>query len=436
MNSILINIDSKTSEYNNLSSSIFDCNINIDNLITYIKLKDINIPNEFNIYDTVFNNNYFIISCNLVGLPPGINVFNMPNIEIVITIPYYINTITKLLKLINTELYKNKFNNYENDIVDKGIYFDIIDNNVIIKNLSKHYNCLLNFNNDNINNISFGNYLGFKNDIYNIEFNNSIISEYAFNNYYDYIYIKINDYSNLYDNNNNPICFGKLAYNKTTNEYYNKIEFIHILKEHSKITNLHIEIVDINQNPLIFNSSFSFIIELGYNILYNTNDIFNILLLNNNILNEFFKNKNNILDIEKEVDILDIEKKDDILDNINNLDKVNNSDEVINSDKINDLDKVNTPDKVNNSDKVNNLDKVNKKNKKNKKNESYNETDYIIDNIVDKLDNIELDNNEINNNKLDIKNISNNNKLLFPFNNIPLLNSIKIQNKLKFKFDY
>ena len=90
MKSILINIDSTTGIFNNLPITIFDYNINIINNIKYIKLRDINISNEFNIYDKFFNNNYFTIICNLLGPPPGINVFTIPDIEIVITIPYYI----------------------------------------------------------------------------------------------------------------------------------------------------------------------------------------------------------------------------------------------------------------------------------------------------------------------------------------------------------
>ena len=390
MKSILINIDSTTGIFNNLPITIFDYNINIINNIKYIKLRDINISNEFNIYDKFFNNNYFTIICNLIGPPPGINVFTIPDIEIVITIPYYINTINKLLIFINTELCNNKLNNYNNNFADKGIYFDIIDNNIIIKNLSKHYECILDFSN-NSKYISFGKYLGFKDTKYNIKINTSIISEYTCNNYYDSIYIKINDYSNIYKDNDQPIGFSKLIYNKQTDEYYNKMEFTYTLVEYTNITNLHIELVNINGEPLIFNNNFSFIIELGYTDLYDTNDIYNMLVLNNNILNNILNKNNNFSLIN--------EKLDNSINNIKIIDTIIKSSNLFNN---------------------------NTKSEDNIKTET--NPEVKLDNIINDIDNTKLDNK----NK---KNIANN-KLLFPINSISILNSIKNENIEKFSFDY
>ena len=406
MKSILINIDS--------NNAIFDYNINITN-IKYIKLKDANISNEFNIYDKIFNNNYFTIICNLIGPPPGINVFTIPSIEITITIPYYIYNITKLLIFINTELYNNKLNNYNNNYADKGIYFDIIDNNIIIKNLSKHYECILDFSN-NSKYDSFGRYLGFKYTKYNIELNTSIISEYTCNNYYDSIYIKINDYSTIYRNSDTPIGFCKLIYNKQTNEYYNKIEFIYTLVQYINITNLHIELVNINGNSLIFNNNFSFILELGYTDLYDINDIYNMISLNNNLLNDLLNNKNNSINLINE-------KLDKSINNIKIIDTIIKSSNLFNNKLDEDLTKV---DLVANE--------VNEEIKPEVKLEV--KLNNIINEVVNITDN-NLDNNKLEDN---IKHINKkntvNNKLLFPINSISILNSIKKQNIEKFTFDY
>jgi hypothetical protein len=271
MNKILLNIDSK---YRNYDKFPFSCDftLNLDNIIKsynikYIKLNHINISNNYSFFNKVRNNNYFKIKGIFVGPPPGPNVFHLPVDEIIIIISEYKYNIVNLINNINLQLNKNKFNEYIDNTIIKGIYFVLIDNKISIINLSKHYNCQIIFNNDdNIKYSSLGYCLGFRKENYLIEIDNKIYSELPFNiDGDDYLFLKINNYNNIIMNNKSENgAFAKINYNKSLNFILNTtFEYIYYFTEITNINILQFQILDYNGNNLYLYDDYSLILELG-----------------------------------------------------------------------------------------------------------------------------------------------------------------------------
>ena len=268
----IVNIDSRFRNKDIfLHPNNFTLDISLKNII-YIKLYSISISNNYEFFNNERFNNFFYIKCIFNGPPIGPNVFTLPlnNTKIVIFNNSF--NIINIINNINNELNKLKYNEYDdNKNIVKGIYFYLnnITNKINIKNLSNHYDCEIIFNNNNIQ-PSLGIILGFINNNYLLNYNNNLEAELLYINYDKYIFIKINNYSNIYINNKlNQSVFAKLYYNNLTNNYtdiFSDNNIYNIINESNTIDKLDITIYDSFYNNLYLYDNFSFTLEFGINI--------------------------------------------------------------------------------------------------------------------------------------------------------------------------
>lgn len=296
---------------NNLFKIIFPINIS-NNIYSTEELKDtINLLlNKINI-NMLYSNNKFIItstnnfdvdfSNNLLGELLGFNNIYYQNI----------NTITSniIIDNININNTNNNFNIIYNIIIDDKYYtIDTLLNKIetLLKNINTNFSIIydniitikiqssiisrfnIDFNNNSIF-PSLGYILGYTNKFYNSKFidnNTCITSENIINIPYDnYIFIKINNYGNLYTNlfNNSDDSerilypyniLGKIILHNNNlslrYDYNNLITKEHICRQPINISKFDIELIDsygINLNMLLID--YSITLEICY--IYNSN---------------------------------------------------------------------------------------------------------------------------------------------------------------------
>ena len=279
MNKIILNIDSRYRNqlhFPNPNNYILSMDNHISNLdMNYIKLHYVKIYNEYITIDKKYDNNYFIIKGIFMGPPPGPNVYNLPLEETRIEIPENKYTKSQVVKIINIELNKHKFNEYASDnTIIKGILFNQVseksnynhNDTISIINLSKHYDCSIYFDNKNYCS-SLGNLLGFNKLEYLIKLDTQIYSNPL--NIDNYIFIKINNYNNIFLPNKPEIsAFAKINISQFNNSEYiftynTNTEYIYQQQYTDKITELHIQILDYKGNLLNFDSDYNLTLELG-----------------------------------------------------------------------------------------------------------------------------------------------------------------------------
>ena len=356
MNKILINIDSRQCKYNSFENTN-SYTLNIQNIlkdytINCIELIDIKIPNKYYFFNKIKNNNFFILKGIFIGPPPGPDVFHFPTEDTIIYIPEDtkyedISNISFLLNSINKELNKCKFNKYDsNNKIIEGIYFSINENkNINIINLSKHYNCEIffdieyaiksnpniNFQVNNYKYLTFGYYMGFQHNYYLINVNNNIFSELIFNICDEYIFLKINNYNNIFINSNKK-AFAKLNYINNNYLLNNKLECIYYLTEIDNYPNeLNIQLLDNFGNDLYFYDNFSLILEFKLfnnyeqNIIDTNNYEQNIIDTHNYEQNSIdsYNDKQNIINStnDKQNIINSTNDKQNIIDSNNDIKK-------------------------------------------------------------------------------------------------------------------
>jgi hypothetical protein len=229
-----LNIDSKIRNNNIYKSSSYfkiDKDISFKNL-KYIKLLSIDINNIYTINENEYNN-FFTLYIN--------------NIEHNIQIKEGIYNITNLIETIN-------FNLLNYNVV---LEYDNILRKIKINNNSED-NIIINFDN-NSDYKSLGYLLGFRKNEYIISENT--ISESIYNlDLNNYIFLRINDYGNLYIQPNNPTkVFTKILLNK--NEIlYNMYNF----KKPENINRIEIELLDYKGNRKdIKDIDYSLVLEIG-----------------------------------------------------------------------------------------------------------------------------------------------------------------------------
>ena len=350
MNKILINIDSRqrnilfypNSNYFKLGNeSESDLNfynyLNFKN-IDYISLSSIEIPNNFYIFTPSRYNTFFYVNCNIVNFDNYYIEYNIPSYYItpgyqsqILYGPSYIYISTgnydpdTLANEINIKLNQLQFNigyfeegNAILNIID-GLYVKYNPNTLKITffNKSNTYSFDINFDNSNTQYVSFGYMLGYRSLKYTLN-----ITDIS-NDYYllipqmniklalieadaivdidgeRYIFLKINDYGNLYLNHKTPIkVLGKIILNSskenfifinTTNYLYKSHKFISPVN----INKLEIELLDYNGNRLDNgNCDFSITLELGQ--IYDEN-AYNNIYKKQNLTYKNNNNNNNLI---------------------------------------------------------------------------------------------------------------------------------------------
>ena len=392
MNKILINIDSRqrnveyypNSNYFKLGNeSESDLNfynyLNFKN-IDYISLASIEIPNNFYIFTDARFNNFFYVNCNIVNFDNYIE-YDIP--EYFLT-PGYQSEILyggsyifissgnydpdTLANEININLNQLQFNigyfeegNSTFNVID-GLFTKYNPNTLKLNfyNKSNTYSFDIEFNNYNNQYVSFGYMLGYRLNKYTLSILEDMTNDYYLNipqyiitlpqllseamvdiDGERYIFIKINDYGNLYLNHKTPIkALGKIILNNSKENYIfiNSNEYMH--KSHKfiapvNINKLEIELLDYNGNRLDnSNCDYSFTLELGQ--IYDENVLNNIIKKTNNIDNENIKNNiinndNNIINNDNNL----IYQNDDYNINlISNNDNIKNNNNMKNNDNM------------------------------------------------------------------------------------------------------
>ena len=257
--------------------------LNVQN-VNSIKLINATINNDYACVSSDKKNNKFHIKGISNGIPHNTDVLILPETLHTIIIPdNYYNKYT-LIEEINTLLLANNF--YKNNI---GIYFELIDNIVSIKNKSYHYNCEIIFLDNLFDTI------GFVNNTITSMANTTVYASKNIKLYDNFIFLSINNYNSLINNNTNLPLFGKLLYNNLLNIYYTDYHYECLIIE-KKINNITINFFDSIYNKICINK-WNIILEIiiidkiGTQIINNVNNenisqsITNNIKFNNTIVN-------------------------------------------------------------------------------------------------------------------------------------------------------
>jgi hypothetical protein len=333
MEKTLINIDSRTRDYSLYPSSTYfklGSDNQINNNINYLNYKNINsimlssaeIPNDFYAFSSYKFNNFMKITCTLNNdiiddtpcndeplvssdcdceseedHPEPVQTIEEGTYDVVLPDGNYnsnelvnkLNMIFNKLKLnigkitisdgliISFDSHSNigsaKFDTIE---VSCGIaaYYDKNSNRVIIKNLSKRYEYLIDFNNYNQYYVALGYMLGFRNKIYTLDVSplesHCIKATHAVDTDGEkYIFLRINDYGNILINHVSPFKVlskiildrdnAQTVFNNAGNYIYNEYKF----RQPTDINKLEIELLDYTGNRINnYGSDFSITLEL------------------------------------------------------------------------------------------------------------------------------------------------------------------------------
>ena len=334
-----INIDS--TQRNNIiypDSSSFNLDYiltNIESLenVKYISIIDAYIPKSNKYFINYENyNNFIYIKPLLSGLPGKFLPTNYnKNIFLKIIIPNNNYTNNTIVDKLNELLLENNISELnENNISElneskiNGLFFKNNNNIIEIKNNINYIDYIINFSNidllDNKNYLTLGYYLGFRKLEYLIKSNSNINGETTINfNLINYIFIKINDYGNIYPNLKKSLnVLSKLIFNNNDNTYIlsnNTLLNSFYFKELIHLKHLDIQLIDYSGNIYNTNEDYHFILEIGIEnvnnisnkensekidkelipiIRQNINDIKNSFVLNEDNLSIYENNQNKI----------------------------------------------------------------------------------------------------------------------------------------------
>ena len=347
MNKILINIDSRqrntlyypNSNYFKLGNES-ESDVNFYNHLNFknidsISLSSIEIPNNFYVFTDSRFNNFFYVDCTIVNFDNYDIQYNIPNYLItpsyqsqILYGPSYIFISTgnydpeTLSNEINIKLNQLQYNI---GYFEQGsIKFKIIDglytkyNPNILKltfyNKSNTYSFKLNFDNLNNQYVSFGYMLGYRSLKYDLNITEVSNDFYLTIPQFDitltqkeadaiididgerYIFLKINDYGNLYLNHKTPIkVLGKIILNSSKENFIFINTNNYLYKSHKflspvNINKLEIELLDYNGNRLD-NGNCDYSITLELVQIYDEN-VYNSIYKKQNLT---YKNNNNLI---------------------------------------------------------------------------------------------------------------------------------------------
>jgi len=269
MENQLINIDSRFRDKSIYKeSSSFKINIEKIKFVKYIKLSSIEIPNTFYIFTKKKDNISFIITINKTDHP------------IIIEEGSY--TIDLLFNYIQI-LFNNLNNSHGYNLM---LTFNEISSCCNISNGSEKLN--INFTNTT-KYPSLGYMLGFRKNIYTC--NNNYTSESVVNIVGDdYIFLRINDYGIIYNDNLTYKLLAKIIINKNkgTTIFDNQANFLskeYIFKKPVNISTLKIELYDSYGNLLCMDGQdFSATLEVGK--IYEINEKYSSLFNDINMFND------------------------------------------------------------------------------------------------------------------------------------------------------
>jgi hypothetical protein len=348
MDKILINIDSRQRNINaypdpcffkigneSESPSNFNNYINFKN-IDYITLSSIEIPNNFYVFTSKRDNTFLFINC--IQENDNVKTYNN-NSKYVYPLDQNINAgssyvyinegnydLDILVNALNIQLnlYSYNYGYYEQNsplfmVIDglKCVY-NSVTSKISFINLSNQFSFNINFDNNNNNYVSLGYLLGYRKLSYTVKLQDTIIPEAISDTDAEkYIFIRINDFGNIYLNHKVPKkALGKIVLTMYKQSFLFNNNADILLKQFKfrqpvNINILEIELLDYNGNRLDNNGSdYSLTLELGqiydeklYNIKLNN------LLLNtdNNITNELIYDLNN--QKEYSIDTKELKKK-------------------------------------------------------------------------------------------------------------------------------
>ena len=249
MERLFLNIDSKIRNLNNYPNSSYfkiDKNIDLKN-IDYIKLVSFELVNNFYVFTNGRHNISFIIKYN--------------SVDYTITISERNYTISELLTEINDKI---------TSVIGNNICTFVNNNNTNIITLNKITVSTLEIDFSNVGTLndtykSLGYFLGFRKNNYiveedfNAETQHNVLGD-------NYLFIKVNDYGNLYIQPNLPIkVFSKIIFKKPVDNLVYKIQpNFYSFKAPININKIEIELIDIFGNRLdIGNIDYSLTVELG-----------------------------------------------------------------------------------------------------------------------------------------------------------------------------
>lgn len=305
MEKVLINIDSRQRDYTLFPDSCFfklEYNVNENNLtgntrfinnnyvnfknVDYIKLASAEIPNSYYVFSSSRDSITFKIKPIYIG--PGVNPNHYPTNETTITIYEGNYDSEDLVNNLNKSLNVFSFNEgYLNQkkvfIVTEGLKFSVDINTSIITlahvttvppaipNRSVDYNFELNFENKK-EYISLGYIIGFRNNKYTLPSLGNISGEAVSDpNGENYIFIRINDYGNIYINPKLPvrvltkIVLDQMKENFIFNNGQDLINKTHKFRQPTDVKSLEIELLDYTGRRLNNNGlDFSITLELGF----------------------------------------------------------------------------------------------------------------------------------------------------------------------------
>lgn len=304
MDKILINIDSRQRDYTMYPDSCYfklgtDYNSKYQNYlnfknIDYIKLSSIEIPNSFYVFTEKRFNTFFSINAIYLGtnndVLPTNPLYQYPADQSILEGNdkiYIIEGNYDLDVLANhlNQILNLKFYNVGYYLINNPIFYvlfglnvrvDRITNKIIIENKSKDYKFEINFSNNNTDYNSLGYILGYRlqnytlNEAQNFYYPN-IIAECASDiSGEKYIFLRLNDYGNIYINHKHPLkVFAKIILNYDKDSYIFNNNSDHINRENKfklpvNINKFEIELLDAYNHRLNNNGiDFSFTLELG-----------------------------------------------------------------------------------------------------------------------------------------------------------------------------
>jgi len=305
MDKILINIDSRQRDYTMYPDSCYfklgtDYNSKYQNYlnfknIDYIKLSSIEIPNSFYVFTEKRFNTFFTINAIHLGTTsdvlPSNPLYQYPSNQEILEGEDKINIIegnydldvlaNHLNQVLNLKYYNVGYYLINNPIFyvlfGLNVRIDRITNKIIIENKSKDYKFDINFSNNNTDYNSLGYILGYRLESYNL----SEAQGYYFPNIIaecgsdiggeKYIFLRLNDYGNIYINHKHPTkVFAKIILNYDKDSYIFNNNSDHINRENKfrlpvNINKFEIELLDAYNRRLNNNGiDFSFTLELGH----------------------------------------------------------------------------------------------------------------------------------------------------------------------------
>lgn len=250
MNSYIINVDSRYRDkhiYPNSGSFRYELSRSFKN-IKYIRLSSIELPNMYYTNTIKKDNVSFVIIFNN-------NLYDIKIQEGSYTSDSIINTINDIFSTINNK-------NGTNFLIS----FDYINSKCTISNINGNI-FSINFKN-NTSYYSLGYLLGFRNEMYNNS--TSYTSESILDVIGDtYIFLKINDYGNMYSNVTNTGVLAKIIINDNKGGvvYDNEGNFIcktHIFHQPVDIAKLVVQLIDPMGNTIdMLHMDYSFTLEIG-----------------------------------------------------------------------------------------------------------------------------------------------------------------------------